>query len=107
MSLVASFLEIVQPLSWAMSTPVFARFMTVLAGWIFAGWPLRLMPTPVDDSMLISYAQEAGLHGHGLDELSQLHLGHTPISYDEVTGTGRNRVPFSQVPIERASEYPQ
>ncbi len=60
---------------------------------------------PFDDAMLISYAQEAGMHGHGLDELSQLHLGHTPMSYDEVTGTGRNRVPFQQVPIERATAY--
>jgi DNA polymerase-1 len=67
-----------------------------------AGFP---MPDPVDDSMLISYAQEAGLHGHGLDELSQLHLGHTPISYDEVTGTGRSRISFAQVPIDRATAY--
>jgi DNA polymerase-1 len=67
-----------------------------------AGFP---MPSPVDDTMLISYAQEAGMHGHGLDELSQLHLGHTPISYDEVTGTGRNRVPFAQVQIDRATAY--
>ena len=27
-----------------------------------AGFP---MPTPVDDTMLISYAQDAGAHGHG------------------------------------------
>ncbi len=67
-----------------------------------AGFP---MPSPVDDTMLISYVQEAGMHGHGLDELSQLHLGHTPISYDEVTGTGRNRLPFAQVQIERATPY--
>ena len=67
-----------------------------------AGFPPA---SPLDDSMLISYAQEAGLHGHGMDELSQLHLGHTPISFDEVTGTGRNRIPFSQVPIERATAY--
>jgi DNA polymerase-1 len=67
-----------------------------------AGFP---MPSPVEDTMLISYAQEAGLHGHGLDELSQLHLGHTPIPYDEVTGTGRNRVPFTQVQIDRATAY--
>jgi DNA polymerase-1 len=67
-----------------------------------AGFPV---PSPVDDTMLISYAQEAGLHGHGMDELSQLHLGHTPISYDEVTGTGRNRVPFAQVQIDRATAY--
>ncbi len=60
---------------------------------------------PVDDTMLISYAQEAGAHGHGLDELSSLHLGHTPISYDEVTGTGRARLPFAQVPLDRATAY--
>jgi len=35
-SLVASFVEIVQPLSWAMSTPVFNRFLILLTGWIFA-----------------------------------------------------------------------
>jgi DNA polymerase-1 len=60
---------------------------------------------PVDDTMLISYAQEAGAHGHGLDELASLHLGHTPISYDEVTGTGRARLPFAQVPLDRATAY--
>ena len=67
-----------------------------------AGFPL---PAPIDDTMLISYSMEAGLHGHGMDELSVLHLGHTPISFDEVTGTGRNRVTFAQVPIERATPY--
>ncbi len=60
---------------------------------------------PVDDTMLISYAQAAGLHGHGLDELSVRHLGHKPISYDSVTGTGRNRIPFAEVPIEAATNY--
>ncbi len=67
-----------------------------------AGFPVA---APFDDSLLISYAQEAGLHGHELDELAQLHLGHTPIAYDEVTGIGRNRLPFAQVPIDRATAY--
>jgi DNA polymerase-1 len=67
-----------------------------------AGFP---QAHPIDDSMLISYAQEAGMHGHGLDELAQLHLGHSPISYGDVTGTGRNRLPFAQVPIDRATAY--
>jgi DNA polymerase-1 len=67
-----------------------------------AGFPL---PAPIDDTMLISYCMEAGAHGHGMDELSSLHLGHKPISYDDVTGTGRNRIPFSQVPLERATAY--
>jgi DNA polymerase I len=61
--------------------------------------------TPLDDTMLISFVQEAGLHGHGMDELSRLHLGHSPIAYDEVTGTGRNRISFADVPIERATAY--
>ncbi len=67
-----------------------------------AGFPV---PWPIDDTMLMSYAQEAGLHGHGMDELSALHLGHTPISYDSVTGTGRSRIPFAQVAFDRATAY--
>ncbi|MBS0559465.1 MAG: DNA polymerase I [Proteobacteria bacterium] len=59
----------------------------------------------VDDTMVISFVQEAGLHGHGMDELSALHLGHTPVTYDQVTGTGRNRVAFSAVQIASAAHY--
>ena len=66
------------------------------------GFPI---PTPLDDTMLISFVQEAGLHGHGMNELSRLHLGHSPITYDEVTGTGRNRVSFAEARIERATAY--
>jgi DNA polymerase-1 len=77
-----------------------AKFdMMVLAR---AGFPLL---APIDDTMLISFAQDAGAHGHGMDELSRLHLGHTPIPYDEVTGTGRNRISFAQVPIHNATAY--
>ncbi|WP_249732397.1 DNA polymerase I [Roseococcus sp. SDR] len=61
--------------------------------------------TPVDDTMLISCALEAGAHGHGMDELSQLHLGHKPISFDEVTGTGKARISFAHVPLDRATAY--
>ena len=77
-----------------------AKFdMTVLAR---AGAPLA---APIDDTMLISFAQEAGAHGHGMDELSALHLGHTPVSYDSVTGTGKGRIPFGQVPLALATAY--
>ncbi|UPY38064.1 DNA polymerase I [Sediminicoccus sp. KRV36] len=61
--------------------------------------------SPVDDTMLISYALEAGAHGHGMDELAQLHLGHKPISFDEVTGTGKARISFAHVPLDRATAY--
>jgi DNA polymerase-1 len=60
---------------------------------------------PVDCTMLISYAQGAGAHGHGMDELSFRNLGHKPLSYDSVTGTGRNRIPFAEVPLDRATTY--
>ncbi len=60
---------------------------------------------PVDDAMLISYTLDAGRHAHGLDELSALHLGHTPVSLEQVTGTGRNRLSFANVPVERATAY--
>ncbi|MGG5811015.1 DNA polymerase I [Falsiroseomonas sp. CW058] len=60
---------------------------------------------PVDDTMLISYAMDAGRHGHGMDELSLKHLGHAPVSYDSVTGTGRARIPFSLVPLDKATAY--
>ncbi len=60
---------------------------------------------PVDDVMMISFAMEAGQHGHGLDELAGLHLGHTPITQDQVTGTGRARLVFADVSIERATPY--
>jgi DNA polymerase-1 len=60
---------------------------------------------PVDDTMLISYCMDAGRHGHGMDELSLRHLGHSPIPYDQATGTGRARIPFSQVDLEKATAY--
>ena len=58
-----------------------------------------------DDTMLISYAMEAGSHGHGLDELSARHLGHAPIPYDQVIGTGRNRIAFGRVDLQAATRY--
>ena len=69
-----------------------------------AGIPLSSI-TAVDDTMLISYSQSAGLHGQGMDELSALHLNHTPITYDSVTGTGRNRLLFAQVAVATATKY--
>ncbi len=60
---------------------------------------------PLDDTMLISYAQAAGAHGHDLAELAARHLSHTPTSIETVTGTGRNRLAYADVPVERATAY--
>jgi DNA polymerase-1 len=61
--------------------------------------------TPVDDTMLLSFVLEAGLHGHGMDELSELHLGHRPITFKDVAGTGKAQVTFDRVPLDRAVAY--
>jgi len=61
--------------------------------------------SPIDDTMLMSYVLDVGRGGHGLDELAQRHLGHVNLSYDEMTGTGKGRISFAQVPLDRATEY--
>ncbi|MBZ0126477.1 MAG: DNA polymerase I, partial [Rhodocyclaceae bacterium] len=59
----------------------------------------------LDDTMLMSYALDAGVHGHGMDELSELHLGHKPIAFSEVAGKGKTQITFDQVPVDRATAY--
>ena len=61
--------------------------------------------TPIDDTMLMSYALEAGMHNHGMDELAGIHLDITPISFKEIAGTGKNQLTFDQIPLDRATEY--
>jgi DNA polymerase-1 len=60
---------------------------------------------PIDDTMLISYAMESGENGHGMDEMSEKHLGHKPISFKEVAGSGKSSISFAQVPLDRATAY--
>lgn len=61
--------------------------------------------TPFDDTMLMSYALEAGMHNHGMDELSGIHLDITPIPFKEIAGTGKNQITFDQVPLDKATDY--
>ena len=60
---------------------------------------------PIDDTMLLSYVLDAGKNGHGMDELSQLHLNHTPIPFAEVAGSGKSFIGFAKVPIDKATDY--
>ncbi|WP_454063540.1 DNA polymerase I [Candidatus Nitrospira salsa] len=60
---------------------------------------------PVDDTMLLSYVLEGGSHGHSMDELAELYLGHTTIKYKDVTGSGKAQITFDQVPLDRAVDY--
>jgi DNA polymerase-1 len=60
---------------------------------------------PIDDTMLISYVLEGGLHGHGMDELARLHLGHDPIPFKQVAGVGKAQKSFKQVELAAATRY--
>ena len=60
---------------------------------------------PIDDTMLMSYALYSGLHGHGMDRLSEQYLGHNPIEIKSLLGTGKKQKTFDQVPIEDAVSY--
>jgi len=60
---------------------------------------------PIDCTMLISFVLDAGLHGHGLDELAKLHFGHDMIKYKDVAGSGKNHIGFAAVPLDRACGY--
>ncbi len=60
---------------------------------------------PYDDTMLISYALDAGRGGNGMDHLSERWLGHKPIPFKEVAGSGKSLVTFDKVPIDRATAY--
>jgi len=60
---------------------------------------------PIDDTMLISYALEGGAHPHGMDDLSALWLGHQPIPYKQVAGTGKAQKSFKHVPLDSATAY--
>jgi DNA polymerase I len=60
---------------------------------------------PLDDTMLLSYVTESGDVGHGMDELSQRHLGHKPIAFKDVAGTGKSTITFDRVAIDKATAY--
>ena len=60
---------------------------------------------PVDDTMVMSFNLDAGLHGHGMDELAKTHLDHECISFKSLVGTGKKQISFSEVPVREATEY--
>ena len=64
-----------------------------------------IQAAPYDDTMLLSYALAGGLHGHGMDFLSETHFGHKPISFKELAGTGKKQKTFDQISLEEATPY--
>ncbi|RKF21605.1 DNA polymerase I [Altericroceibacterium spongiae] len=66
---------------------------------------------PIEDTMVLSFDLDAGRSeqgiggGHGMDELSERHLGHTTMKFKDVCGTGKKAIPFGEVPLDKATEY--
>ena len=60
---------------------------------------------PIDDTMLMSYALNAGIHNHGMDLLSEQYLSHVPVPIKSLLGTGKSAITFDRVPVGEAVKY--
>ena len=60
---------------------------------------------PYDDTMLMSFALDAGLGTHGMSELAKLHFEHECIAFKSVCGTGQKQITFDKVPLDAATDY--
>ena len=70
---------------------------------IFARYGVNV--APIDDTMLISYALHGGLHGHGMDILSERYLAHETIPIKPLLGSGKSAITFDKVSINDATPY--
>ena len=64
---------------------------------------------PIDDTMLMSYALDAGKGTHGMDDLAMRHLGHACMTFEQVIahvpGKKKSERTFGQAPLDKATEY--
>ena len=60
---------------------------------------------PYDDTAVISYVLDGTEHGHGLDELAKTYFDHQMIAYEEVCGSGKNKITFDKVELDQALAY--
>ena len=60
---------------------------------------------PHDDTIVMSFDLDAGLHGHGMDELAATHLSHSCIAFKDVVGTGKSQRGFHEIDLATATRY--
>ena len=60
---------------------------------------------PHDDTIVMSFDLDAGLHGHGMDELAATHLSHSCIAFKDVVGTGKSQRGFHEIDLKAATRY--
>ena len=70
---------------------------------VLARYGIRM--APIDDTMLMTYALHAGLHNHGMDDVSERYLGHRPIAIKTLIGVGKAQRTFDKVEIGDAVKY--
>src|SRR4051812_22827290 len=58
-----------------------------------------------DDAQLMSYALDAGRNSHALDSLADRWFGHVVIGESELIGSGKNKLTFDQVAIDKATAH--
>jgi DNA polymerase-1 len=58
-----------------------------------------------DDTMLMSYALDAGRNSHGLNSLAERTFNHAALDINELIKAGKARITFDAVGIDRATEY--
>ncbi|WBU51981.1 DNA polymerase I [Paracoccus sp. SCSIO 75233] len=66
---------------------------------------LGIRMTPLEDTMLLSYALSAGDGGHGMDALAERVLGHKTMPIKDLIGSGKSQIGFEQVEIAKATPY--
>ncbi|MBB4263478.1 MULTISPECIES: DNA polymerase I [unclassified Bradyrhizobium] len=56
-----------------------------------------------DDAQLISYVLDAGRGSHAIESLSERWFGHAMLKESELLGSGKGKITFDQVPIDKAA----
>ncbi len=57
------------------------------------------------DTLLASYVLHSTANRHNLQAVAERELGLTGMSYEDLTGTGRNKVSILEVPLEKLKDY--
>jgi DNA polymerase-1 len=57
------------------------------------------------DTMIAVHLIDASRTSYSLDELAKIYLGHKTITYKDVTGSGRDKINFEEVDLEKAKVY--
>ena len=61
--------------------------------------------TPIEDTMLMSFALSSDVFNHGMDGLAERVLGHKTMPIKDLIGSGKSQITFDQVPLDKATPY--